>query len=119
MRLAKLAIITAAVSALLLAPVAALANGPTYRGNRGDCRRMTKQINHYENVVLKQARARGDKLWEASMSAHLDKLKNRRADRCPNYGAQRSAARRAAAEMRALMSMAAKGAAKYFTGGWL
>jgi len=68
---------------------AIVAAGPVYRGNRGECRRMTKQINHYENVVLKRAQDRGDKMWEESMYAHLDRLKNRRADRCPEYREQR------------------------------
>lgn len=107
---------------VLLWPASVFAAGPVYRGNRGECRRMTKQINHYENVVLKRAQARGDELWEESMYAHLDRLKNRRADRCPEYREQRkafAAIARQAAQMRALMAAAAKGAAKYFTGGWL
>ena len=50
----------------------------------------TKQINHYENTVLVMAKARGDRYWEASTNNHLDRLKNRRADRCPDYRRQRS-----------------------------
>lgn len=112
-------IVCTLIAVLMFGPATAFAGKPVYKGNRGDCRRMTKQINHYETVVLKRAQDRGDKLWEASMSNHLDRLKNRRADRCPEYGKQRNAAGRAAAEMRMLMKAAAKGAAKYFTGGWL
>jgi hypothetical protein len=111
------------IAVLMLLPANVFAGGkPTYRGNRGECRRMTKQINHYENVVLKRARDRGDAMWEASMEEHLSRLKNRRADRCPDYREQRkvlSALAKQAAQMRALMAAAAKGAAKYFTGGWM
>ena len=83
---------------------------------------MTKQIDHYENVVLAMAKQRGDKTWEASMEAHLSILKNRRADRCPEYAQQRRLlvrAREQAAQMRRMISMAGRAAAKYFTGGWL
>lgn len=107
---------------LVMAPVASFAEPVRGKGNRGDCRRMTKQIDHYENVVLAMAKQRGNKSWEASMEAHLSILKNRRADRCPEYAQQRRLlvrAREQAAQMRRMVSMAGRAAAKYFTGGWL
>jgi len=110
------------ILALVCAPVAAFAEPVRSRGNRGDCRRMTKQIDHYENVVLAMAKERGDKAWQASMEAHLSKLKNRRADRCPEYNEQRNMlirAREQAREMQRMVKMAGKAALKYFTGGWM
>ena len=107
---------------LMLWPATTFASGQVRAGASADCRRMTRQIERYEGVVMVRAKARGDKLWENSMHAQVDRLKNRRADRCPEYRKQRSALRRVAddaAKFRKLMSMAAKGTAKYFSGGWL
>ena len=111
------------LAVLMLWPATTFASSQQARaGATADCRRMTRQIKRYEDVVMVRAKARGDKLWENSMQAQVSRLKNRRADRCPEYRKQRSALRRVAddaAKMRKLMSMAAKGAAKYFSGGWL
>ncbi len=107
---------------LVMAPVASIAEPVRSVGNRGDCRRMTKQIDHYENVVLKMAKDRGNKTWEASMEAHLAKLKDRRADRCPEYHKQRKfliRARAQAREIQKYIKAAGSAAAKYFSGGWL
>ncbi len=114
--------LTILILAVLWAPVAAFGEPVRTRGNRGDCRRMTNQINHYENVVLQMAKDRGDKAWEASMELHLAKLKDRRADRCPEYHKQRKfliRARAQAREIQKYIAMAGRGALKYFTGGWL
>jgi len=84
------------------------------------CRRMTKQIDHFENQVLKQARERKNELWAQATLDHIDRLKNRRADKCPEWGKQRSALRRAAeqaARAKRMIATAAKAAASYFTGG--
>ncbi len=115
-------LLTILILALVWAPVAAFAEPIRSRGNRVDCRRMTKQIDHYENVVLKMAKDRGNKAWEASMELHLAKLKDRRADRCPKYHEQRKfliRARAQAREIQKYIAMAGRGALKYFTGGWL
>ena len=107
---------------LVTAPVASFAEPVRSRGNRFDCRRMTKQIDHYENVVLAMAKKRGNKAWEASMEAHLAKLKDRRADRCPKYNEERKLlvrARAQAREIQRMVKMAGKAALQYFTGGWL
>lgn len=107
---------------LVWAPASVFAEPVRSKGNRGDCRRMTKQIDHYEHVVLAMAKQRGNKAWQASMEAHLSELKNRRADRCPEWNEQRKLlvrARNQARQMQKLIAMAGKAAAKYFTGGWL
>lgn len=86
------------------------------------CRRLTRQILHFEGTVLPMAEARGNDAWKQGTLDHLDRLKNRRADRCPAYAQQRgilAKAKQEAEEFRQLMVMAAKGAAKYFTGGWM
>ena len=90
--------------------------------NKQKCRRMTKQINHFEQDVLVMARDRGNDLWEKATEDHINRLKDERADRCPEWAKQRTAIARAKAEAAAwarLIQMAAKGAAKYFTGGLL
>ena len=116
MRLLVIGILFVFVSA----PLAAMADGERKLTRRQDCRRMTKQIAHYEGTVLKMAKDRGNKAWEQSTSDHVDRLKNRRADRCPEYAEQRkllARAKKQADDMKKLMAAAAKGAAKYFSGG--
>lgn len=106
----------------LVAPAVSFGEPVRSRGNRGDCRRMTKQIDHYEDVILAMAKRRGDKAWEASMEAHLSMLKNRRADRCPEYNEQRRLlvrAKQQADQMKRMVAAAGRAAAKYFTGGWM
>ena len=104
----------------VLSPLSVLAEGERKLSRRQDCRRMTKQIAHFEGTVLKMAKDRGDQAWQRSTSDHVDRLKNRRADRCPEYAEQRKVLARAkkqADDMKKLMVAAAKGAAKYFSGG--
>ncbi len=109
-------------AALLWTPIPAAAeDGARQYTGRQMCGRMTKQIDHFENTVLAMAKARGNTLWEQATNDHIDRLKNRRADKCPEYAKQRSALARAKAQadqMRQMMITAAKGAAKYFSGGW-
>jgi len=88
--------------------------------NKQMCRRMTKQIAHYEGTVLVMAKDRGNELWAQSTEAQIERLKNRRADRCPEWAKERSAMQKAKAQaemMKRMMVTAAKYAAKYFTGG--
>ena len=113
-------VIAGLVCFVLLAAVAAHAGEEKKLSRREDCRRMTKQIAHFEGHVLELARDRNDALWEQSTSDHIDRLKNRRADRCPEYAEERrllARAKKQAEQMKKLMVTAAKGAAKYFSGG--
>ncbi len=112
--------ILAAVFVALLLPGPASAAPQKGLTNKQQCRRMTKQIDHFENTVLKMADDRGNKLWADATLQHIDRLKNLRADRCPEWAKQRNAIRKAqeqAKKMQRMMKLAAKAAARYFTGG--
>lgn len=119
----SLATLVALISFMVvpLAPTSSSAeDAPRRYTNSQVCRRMTKQIDHFENTVLVMAKDRGNGLWEESTQAHIERLKDQRADRCPEYHKQRTAlaiAKQQAEQMRQMMVLAAKGAAKYFTGG--
>jgi len=106
---------------LLLAPALADARDEHRRHtNKQMCRRMTKQIDHYENTVLAMAKERGNDLWEKATEDQIDRLKDQRADKCPEWGKQRTAmqiAKARAEQMKRMMATAARYAAKYFSGG--
>jgi hypothetical protein len=87
---------------------------------RGQCRQLTRQINHYEETVLPMAIERGNRAWEGATQDQIERLWHRRADLCPEYGAQRTAMRKAADNMRRfnqLMAQAGRAALAFFTGG--
>ena len=107
------------VMVLVLLPMAAFAQPGSV--NRGECRRMTKQIDRYENTVLKLAKQRGNKLWENATTDQISRMKNRRADHCPMYYEERkmlARMKKQADDAARVMKAAAKAASKYFTGGW-
>ena len=115
-------IIAIALAAFVLAPGFAYAQqGGRALTNKQLCRRMTRQIAHYEERVLPMARSRGNALWKNSIDAQVNRLRNHRADRCPEWGKQRGAliqAKREWDELKGYVKLAAKGALKYFTGGF-
>lgn len=87
---------------------------------RGQCRRLTKQIDHYEDVVLPQAYARGNQAWANVTTQQIERLWNRRADLCPKYGAERTFLRRLADRTRRFnqfLARAGRAAATFFSGG--
>jgi hypothetical protein len=103
------------------APVVAAADGEKKMRARQSCARLSGQIDHFEGTVLKMAQERDDALWEESTEKHVKHLRARRASLCPQYAEEERILARARAEaerMRQLMVSAAKGAAKYFSGGW-
>ncbi len=103
----------------LLAPALAVAKAERRYTNKQLCRRMTKQIGHFENVVLKQAEDRGNDQWADATLDHINRMKNRRADRCPEWGKQRSTlakAKEQADKAKRVLKRAAKAAASYFSG---
>lgn len=114
-------VVALVAATLVLAPALADARDQHRQyTNRQLCRRMTKQIAHYETTVLAMARERDNELWEKATEAQIDRLKDQRADRCPEWGKQRTAvqiAKAQAEQMKRMMATAAKYAAKYFTGG--
>jgi hypothetical protein len=89
---------------------------------RGECRRLTKQIEHYEGTILPMAIGRRNAGWERSTNEQVERLWHRRADLCPAYGAERTMMARAADRARRfnqLLVTAGRAVATYFTGGAL
>jgi hypothetical protein len=67
--------------------VIALVAGPALavnKPNRGECKRMTRQIARYERDA-KWADQRDDELWEDASRDRIEDLKARREDRCAQY----------------------------------
>ncbi len=87
---------------------------------RRQCRRLTKQIDHFEGNILPLAVARGNRTWERATNEQIARLWHRRADLCPAYGRERTMLAIAAEEVRRInkmISVAARGAATFFSGG--
>lgn len=87
---------------------------------RGQCRRLTRQIQHFEGDVLPRASARGDQAWAEATRQHVERLWHRRADLCPKYGAERTMLRRLADRTRRFnqfLARAGRAAAAFFSGG--
>ena len=78
MRLARIGSVVLVI-ALIAGPALAV-NKP----NRGECKRMTRQIARYERDA-KWANQRGDALWEDASRGRVKDLKARREDRCAQY----------------------------------
>ena len=78
---------------------------------RGECRRMTRQIAHYADVV-DMARARDNDLWAEATIQHIGRLTERRARLCPQY-----ADTPAGEQLMKLLRLAGKVALKMFTMG--
>ncbi|HIK84792.1 MAG TPA: hypothetical protein EYG08_06725 [Myxococcales bacterium] len=110
-----LLIVCFAVPALATTPLAG------EKGNyRGQCRKLTKQIDHFEASILPLAISRGNQAWEHATNEQINRLWNRRADLCPAYGAQRTMLAKAADRVRRFnkfMAQAGRLALAYFTGG--
>ena len=91
------------------------------KGNyRGQCRKLTKQIDHFEGSILPLAISRGNRAWETATNEQINRLWNRRADLCPAYGAERTMLARAADRVRRfnkMVALAGRAALAYFTGG--
>jgi hypothetical protein len=85
------------------------------KANRGQCRRIAKQLGHHAQSVY-QAQSRGNALWARANLEQMDRLDRRRARLCPDLYPQ-SARARALAEMKRLAQMAAKAAVSFFTLG--
>ena len=115
-----------AIAVLVMATAMAIpASATTPRagetGNyRGQCRKLTKQINHYEESVLPMAISRSNRTWERATNEQIARLWHRRADLCPAYGRERTLLAIAAEKARRInkaISVAARGAATFFSGG--
>lgn len=87
---------------------------------RGQCRRLTKQIDYYEKQILPLAIERGDLAWEDATNDQIKRLWHKRADLCPKYGRERARLLRALDRIRQfnrVVARAGRAAARYFTGG--
>lgn len=78
MRLARIGSVVLVIA--LIAGPALAANKP----NRGECKRMTRQIARYERDA-KWADQRGNELWEDASKDRVKELKARRENRCAQY----------------------------------
>ena len=101
------AISTGVLLVFLLAGVAA-ADPP-------DCARSLRQINHYEEMVLR-AEQLGNREWANKTQNHVELLEDRLASRCPNY-TDRDERQEAARQFARLLKVAADVAVKFFTMG--
>ncbi|MEZ4334549.1 MAG: hypothetical protein R3F35_22570 [Myxococcota bacterium] len=87
---------------------------------RGQCRRLTKQIDYNQKTILPLAIARGNVAWENATHAQIKRLWNQRADLCPAYGRERARLLRALDRIRAFnaaLARAGRAVARYFTAG--
>ena len=50
----------------------------------GECRKLTRQIDHFKDVA-EMAADRGDALWLESTLAHVERLSTRRVGLCPEF----------------------------------
>jgi hypothetical protein len=78
------------------------------------------QIEHYGETILPLAISRGNTTWEDATEEQILRLWNRRADLCPEYGAERTMLRKTADQIRKFnqfMALAGRAAMTYFTGG--
>jgi hypothetical protein len=110
-------VLTLALSTAALATTPLAGKSGNYRGQ---CRMLTKQINHYDGTILPMAIQRGNRDWERATNQQVQRLWHRRADLCPEYGAERTFLAKAADEVRKfneLVALASRAAVTFFTGG--
>jgi hypothetical protein len=89
---------------------------------RGQCRRLTKQIDYYEETILPMAIDRRNLAWEDATNDQIKRLWHKRADLCPQYGKERARLQKALDRIRAftkMLAQAGRAAAQYFSGGAL
>ena len=77
-----------------------------------ECARLNRQIDQY-TLMLERAQALGNEMWTVRMQEQLDLLLGMQASRCPND----VPIDHAAEAFMAMLKLAAKGAAAYFTFG--
>ncbi len=107
-------VVIAAVSLAVLAPGLATAAEPHYR----ECRKITRQMEHYEDVV-NMALDRDNKLWANATVQHIQRLADRRRRLCPKMVAEleKSMARKIMDDSAEMMKAAGRVALRVFTFG--
>lgn len=83
--------------------------------NRGQCRRIAKQLDNHA-VSVQQAKVRGNDLWARATLGQMSRLDARRERLCPDLYPQGTRAK-AMAEMAAFLKTAGKVALRLFTFG--
>jgi len=102
--------IVIALSLFLATSAAAL-----QKANRGQCRRIGKQLDQHA-LSVRQAQSRGNALWARANLEQMERLDRRRARLCPDLYPQ-SARAKALEEMKRLAKMAGKAALSFLTLG--
>ena len=97
---------------VFLAPAPALAKGGNYNGQ---CRRITRQIDHYKDVV-DMAEERGNDRWEQHTLAQIQRLSERRVRLCPEF-TEPSFVQQVGATTKELGIIAGKAAISWFSFG--
>lgn len=87
------------------------------RGIYFDCRKLNKQISHFEGVA-EMASDRGDDLWYDSTQQHIRRLEDRRLATCPRYEPPNAMQRFMKASSK-WIKRAGKVAKRWFTAGAL
>jgi hypothetical protein len=105
-------LLSLAMLVALLAPGTALAS----HSSKGQCRRITRQMERFEDT-LTLARQRDNDLWAAATKQHIARLGERRARLCPEYRPP-NRVRQWMNTFRDVSRVAAKAAIKYFSGKW-
>ena len=108
---------SAAALLLLLAPGAAGAATPPLRATGGpaECARLNRQIAHFEGMV-ERAEQLDSELWIERTQQHVDLLREKQEERCPD-DAESHAAKQAWIAFTNLLKVAGKAALTYFTFG--
>jgi hypothetical protein len=94
---------------VLFAPAISLAKSPA--GGLQECRRLAQQLSHYR-AMSSRADQMSNPVWERRFNSHVETLRDRQTDVCPDVEA-----REQKQAMTDLLKFAAKAAAKYFTFG--
>ena len=98
---------------LFAMPAAAGAQQQQASVSRGECAKMTRQIEHYATVA-DRARERKNVKWEEHTLQHIGRISDRRARLCPEYRE-----RPAGEELLKMLKTAARIATKLYTWGLL
>ena len=100
------------IALALIASLVLLAPGLAGAVSPAQCGRLTRQIEHYEDMT-QRARQAGNQLWVDGMQNHLKLLKRERLSHCDAFAKEDQAM----AAFGHFLKLAAKGAVSYFSGG--
>lgn len=101
-----------AVGCALLAPISATALNPN------ECANLLKRIHHFKSMEDRAAEL-GNDMWADRMQVQTDLLRERYDERCEGFAEDDRAMRKAVADFKKVLKVAAKAAAQFFTAGAL